>query len=105
MKASSKYSILVCCLLLWFCILQALYYPFLSVPGTEAEWWQIGPMAGLGFGLGIPVFWVWESFFKDRQYSELTFWLVSGVYVLLIYLLLVSALQRLVALRDKHGDT
>ena len=105
MTASRHYVLLAICLALWFSILQALYYPFLSPPGTETEWWQIGPMAGIGFVLGLPVFWLWETLAKDRQYSELSFWLLSGVYVLLIYSLLAIASEKLAALRHKHRDT
>jgi hypothetical protein len=79
--------------------------PLLSPPGTVTAWWQIDPMAGIGFVLGLPVFWLWETFAKDRQYSELSFWLLSGVYVLLIYLLLAIAFEKFAALRHKHRDT
>ena len=69
------------CLVLWLCVVQSLYYPFLS-DSPELEWWQLGPMAGVGFVLGIPVHWLWESYFKDGSYGEQSFWLLSGIYSL-----------------------
>ena len=92
------------CLVLWLCILQSLYYPFLSDSRTAAEWWQVGPMAGAGFMIGLPVLLLWESFLKDRQYSELSFWLLSAAYVLSIYCLVAAGLRRFAANRQKHGD-
>ena len=92
------------CFVLWLCILQSLYYPFLS-DSPEVEWWQLGPMAGVGFVLGIPVHLLWESYLKDGLYAESSFWLLSGVYSLVVYFLSSLAWKKVTGAGLKHGDT
>jgi hypothetical protein len=93
-------TLLGICLLLWVCIVQSLYFPFLSAPQAQEAWWQFGPLAGAGLILGFPVLWLWEFFLKDRPQPELSFWVLSGVYVLLIYFLVGAAWRKV----RSHGD-
>ena len=86
MRSSANYVLVALCLVLWLSVLQSLYYPFLS-DSPKVEWWQLGPMAGVGFVLGIPVHWLWESYLKHGRYAEQSFWLLSGVYSLFVYFL------------------
>ena len=67
------------------CIAQGFYYPILESPQTVVEWWQIGPLAGIGLIVGLPVFLVWESYFQDVQMSELALWVLTLVYASMIY--------------------
>jgi hypothetical protein len=103
-RTLANYVFVALCFVLWLCILQSLYYPFLS-NSPELEWWQLGSMAGLGFVLGMPVHWLWESYLKGGRYAEQSFWLLSGVYSVVVYLLSSFAWKQITVARLKHGDT
>lgn len=62
-------------------------------------------MAGLGFVLGLPAHWLWESYLKDGQHAEQSFWLLSGLYSLLVYFLSSIAWKKIRAHRHEYGDT
>ena len=74
------------CILLVLCIVQALYFPFLTSEDLVTPWWQSGAMAGVGVVIGFPVLLVWEAVFKSLPFAEAAYWVLSGGYVLCIYL-------------------
>jgi uncharacterized membrane protein SirB2 len=76
---------MIVCTLLGICIIESLYFPFLRSPDTIIEWWQIGPLAGIGLVIGLPVLMTWEVFFKYEPFGESAYWLLTLVYVVGIY--------------------
>ena len=73
----------------FFCILQAVYYPYLTVPNVEIAWWQVGWMAAIGFYAGFPVMLLAESVCQ-----EVVVWVAAAIWSALIWLGLKSKLGR-----------
>lgn len=69
------------------CIIQVLYYPFMTSPKTpEIDWWQFGPMAAIGFVYGLPVFYLCDLLKISVEHEEITIWLLTFLYSGVIYL-------------------
>lgn len=79
-------------ILIGVCIIQALYYPFLRPEARE--WWNIGPLAGIGLPIAIPVLLVWEEFFKHLPFSDGWYWLLTTAYVSFLYCVTSTLLRR-----------
>jgi hypothetical protein len=81
------------------CIIQAMYYPFLIAPETEIKWWQIGPLAGIGYCLGFPIFLLSECF-SSKNYNEVLVWFFSLSWVVGIYLLIGIVIKKFITNKD-----
>ena len=46
---------IVIAVFVWYCTVQALYWPIIMKPGTELYWWQNKLAAHIGYYVGLPV--------------------------------------------------
>jgi hypothetical protein len=77
------------------CVLQALYYPFMSSPEIpEPSWWQIGPLAGIGFAFGIPLFYLSNLLGFYGHNEELLIWFLATIYIFILYRTQYSFLRK-----------
>ena len=84
------------------CVIQALYYPFMSSPDIpEPTWWKNGSLAGIGFILGFPLFYLSNLLGFNGHREELLIWFLTSIYTFVIYKTVYSIIKKKSAIDKK----
>jgi len=99
MTKKRKMNQLAICIFIGICMIQSIYYPYLSAPEQGLlKWWNIGPLAGFGFIIGFPVLWLAETI-SFPEYKQQVYWALTPLYLSIIYLLMSFPFRK----GKKHG--